>query len=47
MKKVLAVNPEDWKAEVALIEEHYAKFGKHLPKELRERLDSLKKKLVM
>ncbi|HOU68806.1 MAG TPA: phosphoenolpyruvate carboxykinase (GTP) [Paludibacteraceae bacterium] len=47
MKKVLEVKPEEWKDEVALIEEHYAKFGKHLPKELRERLDSLKKKIGM
>ena len=47
MKKVLAVNPEEWKDEIPLIEEHYAKFGKHLPKELRKELDDFKARLGM
>ncbi len=47
MEKVLAVNPEEWKDEVALIEEHYARFGSHLPKELRAELDAFKKRLGM
>ena len=46
MAKVLEVNNDDWKAEAALIEnEHYANFGSHLPKELAEELDALKKRL--
>jgi len=47
MAKVLEVNNEDWKAEVALIEEHYARFGSHLPKELETELAGLKKRLGM
>ena len=47
MAKLLEVNPEEWKAEVALIDEHYASFGSHLPKELAVELDGLKKHLGM
>jgi len=47
MAKVLEVNNDDWKAEVALIDEHYARFGSHLPKELATELDGLKKRLGM
>ena len=47
MAKVLEVNNDDWKAEVALIEEHYARFGSHLPAELATELDALKKRLGM
>jgi phosphoenolpyruvate carboxykinase (GTP) len=47
MEKVLAVSNDDWKAEVALIEEHYARFGSHLPKELSVELNGLKKRLGM
>jgi len=46
MEKVLAVNKEEWKDEVALIEEHYARFGNHLPAELSEELAILKKNLA-
>lgn len=45
MAKALAVNPEEWKDEIALIDEHYAKFGKHLPAELKEELVGLKSRL--
>jgi phosphoenolpyruvate carboxykinase (GTP) len=45
MAKVLAVNNDEWKAEVALIDEHYARFGNHLPKELTVELNGLKKNL--
>ena len=45
MEKVLAVNPEEWKDEIALIEEHYARFGSHLPKELQAELDAFKKRI--
>ena len=47
MAKVLEVNNDDWKAEVALIDEHYARFGSHLPKELATELDGLKGRLGM
>jgi len=47
MAKLLEVNNEEWKAEVALINEHYASFGSHLPKELANELDGLKKRLGM
>ena len=45
MQKTLVVNNDDWKAEVALIEEHYARFGDHLPAALSAELDELKKRL--
>jgi len=45
MAKLLEVNNDDWKAEVVLIEEHYARFGNHLPEELAVELDGLKKRL--
>ena len=47
MAKVLEVNNDDWKAEVALIEEHFARFGSHLPKELATELAGLKNRLGM
>jgi len=47
MAKVLEVSNDDWKAEVALIEEHYARFGSHLPKELETELAGLKERLGM
>lgn len=47
MKKALAVNVDEWKDEVALIEEHYKIFGNHLPKELQDELAALKKRLGM
>jgi phosphoenolpyruvate carboxykinase (GTP) len=45
MVNALAVNAEEWKDEVALIDEHYANFGSHLPVELAAELASLKTKL--
>jgi len=47
MAKALAVNVDEWKDEVALIEEHFAQFGNHLPAELSEELKGLKKRLGM
>ncbi len=47
MDRILNVNNDEWKAEVALIEEHYARFGDHLPKELSAELDGLKLRLGM
>lgn len=45
MSKALEVKAEDWKAEVELIEEHYARFGDRLPAELKAELEALKKRL--
>jgi len=47
MEKALAVCNDEWKAEVALIEEHYASFGSHIPKELATELEGLKSRLGM
>jgi phosphoenolpyruvate carboxykinase (GTP) len=45
MEKLLKVDPDEWEAEIPLIEEHYAKFGDRLPAELREEFEALKKRL--
>jgi phosphoenolpyruvate carboxykinase (GTP) len=34
--KLLEVNPEDWQAELEDIQQFFAKFGDHLPQELRD-----------
>jgi len=47
MAKLLTVCPDDWKAEVALIDEHYARFGSAIPAELNTELEGLKKRLGM
>ncbi|MGN6331058.1 MAG: phosphoenolpyruvate carboxykinase (GTP) [Motilibacteraceae bacterium] len=41
----LAVDPEEWRAEIPLIEEHFAKFGDRLPAFLWTELDTLKARL--
>ncbi|BAV58887.1 phosphoenolpyruvate carboxykinase (GTP) [Candidatus Endomicrobiellum trichonymphae] len=45
MEKLLKVDKQDWKREVAMIEEFYAKFGDKIPQDLRKHLTELKKKL--
>ncbi|MCL2506977.1 MAG: phosphoenolpyruvate carboxykinase (GTP) [Endomicrobia bacterium] len=45
MDKLLSVNKDDWKKEVEMIEEFYAKFGDKIPQELTDQLTELKKKL--
>ena len=45
LEQALAVNPEDWKAEIPQIEEWFAKFGEQLPTQLRVELDGLKDRL--
>ena len=45
MTKVLEVNNDDWKEEIALIEAHFASFGDHLPAALATELDGLKERL--
>ncbi len=46
MARALAIDPEEWKAELALVDDHYAQFS-HLPVELHDELDALKKRLGM
>jgi phosphoenolpyruvate carboxykinase (GTP) len=45
MEKLLAVDREEWRAEVPSIREHFAKFGDRLPKELQAEVDLLEKEL--
>ncbi len=45
LKDILTVDHDVWAKEAAEIEEHYKKFGDHLPAELRAQLDTLKKNL--
>jgi len=45
MKAVLTVNPDEWREEVKGIDEYYAQFGSHLPKELSSELAALKNRL--
>jgi phosphoenolpyruvate carboxykinase (GTP) len=45
MEKLLKVDKEDWKREVVMVEEFYAKFGDKIPQDLRNHLAELKKKL--
>ena len=42
---LLSVDEEDWRAEVPLIEEHYAQFGDRLPARLRDEVAELVKRL--
>ena len=45
MKVLMAVETENWKAELPSIEEHFAKFGDSLPQGLRDELEALRKRL--
>ncbi len=45
MAKLLEVDTEGWKSELADIREHYAKFGDKLPAELSKQLDELESAL--
>ena len=46
MAELLRVDPEEWRAEVPSIEEHYASLGERLPVELRDELQVLEKRLA-
>ncbi|GIU89411.1 MAG: hypothetical protein KatS3mg010_0510 [Acidimicrobiia bacterium] len=43
--QLLDVDESAWRAELPLIEEHYALFGEHLPHALRDELDALAKRI--
>jgi len=45
LAELLKVDPDDWRAEIPLIEEHYAQFGDTLPSTLRDELVNLEKRL--
>jgi phosphoenolpyruvate carboxykinase (GTP) len=45
MAELLEVDAETWRAEVPLIEDHYALFGERLPSELHDELQALQKRL--
>ena len=41
----LAVDADEWKAELPGIREHFAEFGDRMPRELLEQLDALEARL--
>ncbi len=45
LAELLRVDPDEWRAELAGIEEHYSTFGDALPAELRHQLDALRQRL--
>ena len=45
MAKLLAVDPEEWVAQLPRLKEHYAIFGDRLPPELRDQLATLEERL--
>jgi phosphoenolpyruvate carboxykinase (GTP) len=45
MAKLLEVDPEEWKQQLPQMHEHYARFGDHLPQELRAQLEGLERRL--
>jgi phosphoenolpyruvate carboxykinase (GTP) len=45
IEELLRVDPDEWRAEVPLIREHYALFGDRLPHELAEAIDTLDRRL--
>jgi phosphoenolpyruvate carboxykinase (GTP) len=46
LDELLSVNDDEWRAELPLIEEHYAVFGDRLPTALHDELDALAKRLA-
>ncbi|MGH9044693.1 MAG: phosphoenolpyruvate carboxykinase domain-containing protein, partial [Acidimicrobiales bacterium] len=46
MEELLSVDQDEWKAEVPLIREHYARFGDRIPKTLARTVDELEAKLA-
>ena len=45
MDELLRVDPEEWRAEVPLIREHFAQFGDRLPAPLAAAVDELERRL--
>jgi phosphoenolpyruvate carboxykinase (GTP) len=46
LDELLSVDEDEWRAELPLIEEHYAVFGDRLPAALHDELDALAKRLT-
>ncbi len=46
LDELLDVDPDSWRTELPLIEEHYEQFGDRLPQTLRDELDALGKRLA-
>ncbi len=42
---LLAVEPAEWRAELPQVEEHFARFGSHLPQQLHDQLADLQQRL--
>jgi phosphoenolpyruvate carboxykinase (GTP) len=42
---LLRVDPEEWRAQLPQVQQHFAKFGDRLPPELREQLEALESRL--
>jgi phosphoenolpyruvate carboxykinase (GTP) len=45
LEELLKVDPEDWKKQIPLIREHFARFGDKLPAGLKDELEALEKRL--
>jgi phosphoenolpyruvate carboxykinase (GTP) len=45
MSQLLAVDPEEWKQQLPQMQEHYARFGDRLPREMRAQLEELERRL--
>jgi phosphoenolpyruvate carboxykinase (GTP) len=45
LEQILAVDAEQWKAEIPPIREFFAEFGDRLPSELTAQLDALEERL--
>jgi phosphoenolpyruvate carboxykinase (GTP) len=45
LEELLAVNVDEWRAEVPLIREHFATFGDRLPSQLTEAVNDLEQQL--
>jgi phosphoenolpyruvate carboxykinase (GTP) len=46
LDELLSVDEDDWRAELPLIEQHYAVFGDRLPAALQDEFDALAKRLA-
>jgi phosphoenolpyruvate carboxykinase (GTP) len=46
LEQILSVDVDGWRAAIPQIEQHYARFGDHLPDQLRDELGSLEKRLA-
>jgi phosphoenolpyruvate carboxykinase (GTP) len=46
MAKLLKVDPEEWKAQLPQVHQHFAQFGDRLPRELSAQLEALEERLA-